>query len=576
MLLVGIDYFAIFLSAAGTLAVGLTLHQRSLYLAFLFGLTVQGLILSVSIWLAPKWTTEIVALTQSSFLIILILRIRSLVLAGRPDLIIPNLGFGSLPSGTKILVSMSVAFVFAASFRISEYPFNSHDSVYWGFTFEALVADYFGPLRSPVLSPLQLTVTHVAPMTALSALLAYVPEMSLVKIIQCKHLLIVLFFSRFFYNLICAKNGFVSIFYGLVLSIFSMLIYEGEIGYSLLINSYLYLMIVCEAFRAATDKSVDLRILTALFIALAAMRAPISLAPASAGAFLLAYLRFNIGLPAIMIGALSLCTASTWALLPKAYSMFCGDGGVSLASTSWPDYLRELSQVREWLLPGLLSSIAELSSLAVTALPGSIGAVFGGAFGVLVLYFYVFLKFYMPPIFLVLGFESTDSQHRAATIALLLYLAVGAASILFLRVGDTVQHQFHAFLLLAAPCVFSLIQLGMRRRALGSALIAVGVASGLYSDSASGPFALVLSKGIAADSLSLDDLRGLNSPRSSELRFLWHAEVSTLANGERRQLEDLSGEELMTYFSREPDDRETIASLWVSPSENFTPACKLQ
>ena len=127
----------------------------------ILGLAIQGLLLGVSVWFVPNLTTELITSIQLLALLFVVLRRAT---AFREHCQIVRETFWHPTTYLTLLTSITISLPFS----LSEYPFNSHDPVYWSFVIEALQADYSGRLQSPILSPLTLPVTHLLPMMSLT------------------------------------------------------------------------------------------------------------------------------------------------------------------------------------------------------------------------------------------------------------------------------------------------------------------------------------------------------------------------------------------------------------------------
>ena len=153
-------------------------------------------------------------------------------------------------------------------FSLSEYPFNSHDPVYWGFVIEALQADYSGRLQSPILSPLTLPVTHLLPMMSLTVLIGFIPSPTLITVIGIKHLLVILFFWRLSWTLVAQLSG-KQLVYGLFLLGNLFFIFESELGYNFMVSSFLSKSTLKSILLMAKRSDLSLVLLFALTLAVA-------------------------------------------------------------------------------------------------------------------------------------------------------------------------------------------------------------------------------------------------------------------------------------------------------------------
>ena len=141
---------------------------------------------------------------------------------------------------------------------------------------------------------------------------------------------------------------------------------------------------------------------------------------------------------------------------------------------------------------------------------------------------------------------------------------------LVVRIGESADHQFHAFLLLGVLAFFVLFRFGMQNHIGRVFLIGLGIHAALFDGLSSRPFSAILTQGIAVEHMTYrPDETWLKSGPSR----LWHAEVQHLAQGQRRSVTDLNPQQYLSYFSEEPSDQETIASLWVVPTGHLRHQC---
>ena len=143
------DYFFLLLSIFGSYSFGITLCRAGPLQSFFLGLLVQGLILGITIWFIPYATKFILIIIQVwAFLYIFFTR-KILTHAFEHFEI-----FRRELTKPSFYIAFIIAIAFGYPFTLHEYPFNSHDSVYWGYIFESLQADYSGPIRSPLFAPM--------------------------------------------------------------------------------------------------------------------------------------------------------------------------------------------------------------------------------------------------------------------------------------------------------------------------------------------------------------------------------------------------------------------------------------
>ena len=561
------DYFFFLASVCGSYAVGITLYRTGPVQSLILGLLSQGLILGVTIWFLPSATEWLLTLVQLGAVLY--------VLFQRPTLLSKH--FWIAREGLvqpSIYVSFLLALAFTDSFSLHEYPFNSHDSVYWGYVFESLRADYSGPIISPVLAPLALPVTHVLPMMSLTTLLAYVPNLTLLNIIAAKHLVIVFFFWRAGWFLL-TQIGKRKLAYGVILIVSLLFIFESELGYNLMVSSFIYEIILVELVILLSAKRIDMMLVLLLFLTLIAARASLSFAAMGASGILAWHLRENLKLEAWLIGGLVAANVATWLILPKplvasSSSFLCSESQLTLVNPFSLAELAGLSAIGNWVLP---SSLTHMIYNFIDTLQSQyhVGAAALSYCIVGLFLIYIFLKFFLPILLWIrtdLKWES--GSMKSSTRALLVYLAFLWGGMFVVRIGGSPDHQFHGFLVLAIFSFFALFRVSINNQLVGALVVALGIHGAFFDGITSYPFSAILSQGIQKEHLNYE---ADSSWSSAGPPRLWHEEVKILAAGQQRSLSELSENQFRAYFSGEPADVESIASLWVVPSDKLRQGC---
>ena len=559
-----LDYLFLFTSTCGCYAVGLSLVRAGPVQTFILGLALQGLLLGVSVWFVPNLTTTLIASIQLLALLFAVFR-RAAVFREHCQVVRETFWHPT------IYLTLLASITISMPFSLSEYPFNSHDPVYWGFVIEALQADYSGRLQSPILSPLTLPVTHLLPMMSLTVLIGFIPTPTLITVIGIKHLLVILFFWRLSWTLLAQLSG-KQLVYGLFLLGSLFFIFESELGYNLLVSSFLYEVLLLEIAILLIAKRSDLWLVLLFALTLAVARGPLAYAALGASAILAWHLRSQLTPVVGIFAALVSANILTWLTLPKPFAFFCNEAALSVVNPFSLAQFGELSAISQWALPSSLTSVV-YQTLDSMERSGQVDTMWMPIWIVGLFFSYAFLKFFLPIIAWLRSPLIDESNQPFIIRCIGVYLLALWVGMFVVRIGGSADHQFHAFLLLSVFAFFVLFHLGMHHRLIGLFLVGLGLYGAAFDGLNSKPFSAILTQGIARERLTYE--AGDTWSQSGPSR-LWHTEIKLLASGQRRSVTDLSAQEYLMYFKEEPSDLETIASLWVVPEGSLRHQCDFQ
>ena len=141
-----LDYLLLIPSIVGSYSVGLCLIRAGPTQTCVVGVGSQALLLGISVWWIPHLSVALIAFVQCCASIAVICKKQD-SLREHWTIAVESIRKPSL------YITLITALLVSFPFALHEYPFNSHDPVYWGYTLEALTADYAGALRSPTLQP---------------------------------------------------------------------------------------------------------------------------------------------------------------------------------------------------------------------------------------------------------------------------------------------------------------------------------------------------------------------------------------------------------------------------------------
>jgi hypothetical protein len=568
--MVFIDYFFVLISVFGSYTVGISLFKAGPLQSLILGLLIQGLILGLTIWVIPSASILLLLIIQASAFLYSFYTRKIHTYAHEHFMI-----FRKELTKPSFYIALMIALTLGYPFTLHEYPFNSHDSVYWGYVFESLHADYSGPIRSPVLAPLGLPVTHLLPAMSLTVLLAYIPNSTLLTIVAIKSLVIVLFFWRTAWFLLSQINR-EKLAYGVVLLVSLVFIFESELGYNLMVSSFIYEIILLELIILLSTNRLNTTLILILFLTLITARASLTFAAIGAFGILAWHFRKDLKPQTWLIGGLAAANVGTWLILPKplvatSSGFLCGEAQLTFVNPFSLTELAKLSAIGNWVLPSSLTQIIynfidhiqNQYHLEADALSYCIAGLFLA---------YTLLKFFLPVLLWVKADFIQRNEHlKFYSNSLLIYLALLWGGMFIIRIGGVPDHQFHGFLVLAIFSLFALFRLSMNSQLIGALVVSLGILSAFYDGISSYPFSGILSQGIQREHLNYEPDASWTS--TGPIR-LWHEEVKVLAAGKQRTIDELDDNQFQAYFAGEPADVESIASLWTIPTKMLQNQCE--
>ena len=253
-----IFYPMVFLSVIGHFFLGYILTKKSYY-SLPVGLLFSASIVSILSRLVPIYTIEI---------IVIILLLSTLVFFFK-KFYIPVLNEFNIK---KFFYFFTIFVIFGLVFIKFHYQFliyQSHESFYFAPSIELYLSDYYGNLKSLTYFPSYLTGHPIYPSSVLSAMTVFVNDINLVKILEARYMLIIIFFSiiSIFYLTGEKKINFLHILSFILILYF----YDNLISHSLLHSDIIGLF--CFAFLIIsiienTDNSIRAGSYLSLFLLL--------------------------------------------------------------------------------------------------------------------------------------------------------------------------------------------------------------------------------------------------------------------------------------------------------------------
>ena len=555
------DYLLLALSIAGSYAVGLCFIKSGPIQTCVVGVFTQALLLGATVWWIPNLSVSLVGTVQCFAGLVVVSQKQDVLRAHR------LVAFESIKRA-NLYITLIAASLVSLPFALHEYPFNSHDPVYWGYTLEALTANYAGPLRSPTLQPLELAVTHLLPMMSLVTLAAYVPDPDLLTVIGIKHLVTIAFFWRLSWYLL-SDLKLKDYLFGSMLLTGLFFFFESELGYNFLISSFAFEILLLELCISLRTRDAQPDSFLIILLCLAAARGPLAYAALGAFAFM-CISRPKVTPGVLLIATLLVGNILTWITRPKPFNFFCDEATLSFENPISLHQANILKDLSEWTLPNSLTSLLyraldnlkENFVIAEANEPVWVSAIF---------LLYVSAKFFAPILIWLRAKYHESEAPWPIRKTLWIYLSLLWLGMLVLRIGGSAEHQFHAFLVLSVMALLALFKVGLSNKLAGSLIIALGIHAASFDGFTGRPFSAILSQGIASEHLRYLPNETWSTP---EQQRLWHDEVKLMALGSSRPVTALTPEQYSTYFDQEPPDRETISSVWVIPNSTTMHLCQ--
>lgn len=245
------DYLLMFLGALGNLGLGrLVLRSRDPLRNLMVGLCLTGGVGAVLAWIAAG------AVLPTIQAMVAIGGIALVVEAVQKRASLPRL------ADLKGFAGPGVVFILLAGILLfglhwQYYRYSSGDVVYFAAFYELFLADYLEPLRVPTYYPFPSTSTHLAPITALAAICAFIPKATMIHGIEARFLIVVAVIAGTGCRLWRASGSPNLALFVLVMAA-ALFIFMTETFTALAGSSYLYLLLVWEiAALALGAEDVD-------------------------------------------------------------------------------------------------------------------------------------------------------------------------------------------------------------------------------------------------------------------------------------------------------------------------------
>lgn len=431
-------YFAFALALLAELGIGRRLIKKNGITAMLAGLLAIAGIISPLAYYQVSWIKYIL-LTWSSVGLLL------LIYDGvyRKEKIFENISFKS----AAIYIGIFVIFLWLFRGNNSwNYVYESHDLLYFSWVRDFLKADYGGPLRVSVAWPNLMAANHLLPGAVVSALSVFVVKPTMITAVELKYILLALCFTSFILAWGKARKASLALILFLFFSAFA--IYGQEIGYSLRISSFLYIIVFIEVIKAVMFNGRDRdMVFFALFLIIA--KAPIFfVAAVIATWYLLKAPLERFRGSTILAILLVVINIVSWLLAPAPP----GDSlNISITTPLSLHAIYALNGLQGWFIPDVVYSTFK----AITPAP-----VF-----TLVLVIYIIIKYYA--VYFITSplsninkggqINSSGMNFKDRLIGFDLYVCVSLFAWIFVRHNGETNHVAHAYLLMAFLSIFTLL-----------------------------------------------------------------------------------------------------------------------
>jgi hypothetical protein len=324
------------------------------------------------------------------------------------------------------------------------YVYESHDLVYFSWVRDFLRADYVGAMRVSVSWPNLMAANHLMPGAVVAALSIFVMQPTIVTAVELKYVFLALYFTNYILMWAKARQASIPLILFLFLCVF--VIYGQEIGYSLRISSFLYIIVFAEIMKATMFNGRDREmVFFALFLIIA--KAPIFFVAAVAAAWYLWKAPLERFRASTMIAFLLVATnIASWLLAPLNKSI-----SISIATPFSLLTINALNDVQGWFIPDVIYN----AFIAITPAP-----VFTLLMVVYILIKYYAVYFIATPLRILNACDHNlgpKMNYRDRLIGIDLYVYASLFAWIFVRHNGGIGHVAHAYILMAFLTMFTLM-----------------------------------------------------------------------------------------------------------------------
>jgi len=348
-----------------------------------------------------------------------------------------------------ITIFCSVFVIFLLYFRgvnSGNHIYESHDLIYFSWIHDFLRAEYAGPLRVSVAWPNLMAANHLLPGAVVSALSIFVIQPTMVTSVELRYIFLALFFASFILSWAKARQVSIALILLLFFCVFA--IYGQEIGYSLKISSFLYIIIFTELIKAVMFHGRDRDMLFfAMFLIIA--KAPIFFVAATTATWYLWKAPLDrLRTSTLLAFFLVVINIVSWILAPVPPG-----NAMSISITTPLSFhaMYAFNYLQGWFIPDVVYNIFK----TITPIP-----VF-----TLVLVIYIYMKYYAV-YFMASPLRNLNKDDyiigsgmsfRDRLIGMDLYVFASLFAWIFVRHDKGIGHVAHAYILMAFLTIFTLM-----------------------------------------------------------------------------------------------------------------------
>ena len=458
-----ISYGAILLGVLGIWCWGRIFIKRDPFSSLLAGLLIASGVISVTARFIPLYTKELVGLMVIIGIIKLGVDYRK-----RQVCLDYDLDFYKLLLPTIVFVGVYFRF-----FHYSNYIYESHDVVYFSPAFEMLSADYWGNLRVPTYYPFEMASNHLFPAATLAAVGFLAPHPSLPLFVEIRYLLIVLFISRFIVRWFRSIQFSQRPWLYFLTSFALLTIYGMELGYELIISSYIYVFLLFEILLQVFEKRETEKELLFFSLLLIIAKAPIFyIAGGMAVYYWFVYKEIRYKPIILYTVLLVVANMISWIIIPPPSAAGAGQFGVlnPVRLKSWVSFIGlhgwaaddNYRKILHYLLSpidlsGFEGNYPSLMVLFKMRLP--LLLVIAGQF------IYIITKYYAVFFVTYRSVSKTTDVSLKRLRGLWVYMFISLVGWMIVRNGGIIDHQAHAYLLAALVCMAFLMRIASKHLA---------------------------------------------------------------------------------------------------------------
>lgn len=316
------------------------------------------------------------------------------------------------------------------------YIFDDHDLLYFSWAGEFMNSSMPGPIKLDISWPNQMAGNHLLPGAVISIISVFQKKITLISSITFRYLLVSFYFAYFFSKWSIIKK--INPIKLLILILLTMSIVGQDIGYSLKISSFLYVVLLLEIlknlFISENQKNV---IYIALFLIIS--KAPIFFVALIFSIWVTYLYKIKFTKITWLISSLVGMNFLSWFLVPAPKDL----GGLPfIVNIFKQDELLSLNGLKGWFITDKFSEI--------------IFSFCEGPFLIFALLTYILIKYYLT--YFLISNRLTTEKELKKIIALDSWVLLSILGWAFLRYPIGIGHTAHLYILMSVITLFFLIR----------------------------------------------------------------------------------------------------------------------